>query len=107
MSRTTKRGGAMDVFNELSESLREAIDIKEGKRKPARVTTYTPTVVLEIRRQLGVTQAEFAKTLGASLESVKSWELGRRHPSGLAARVLSAMHESPDIYHLLARHSGD
>ena len=107
MSCTTKRGGAMDVFNELSESLREAIDIKEGKRKPARVTTYEPTVVLEIRRQLGVTQAEFAKTLGASLESVKSWELGRRHPSGLATRVLSAMHESPDIYHLLARHSGD
>ena len=55
---------------------------------------------------LGVTQAEFAKTLGVSLESVKSWEIGRRHPSGLAARVLSAMHESPNLYYLLARHLG-
>jgi putative transcriptional regulator len=41
--------------------------------------------VSEIRQQLGVTQAEFAKMLGVSLESVKSWEIGRRHPSGLAA----------------------
>ena len=95
----------MDVFNELSESLREAIDIKEGKRKPARVTTYTPTVVLEIRRQLGVTQAEFAKTLGASLESFNSWDIGRRYPSGLAARVLGTEHESPNLYYLLGRHS--
>ena len=96
----------MDVFTELSESLREAIEIKNGQREPGRVTTYSPTVVSEIRQQLGVTQAEFAKTLGVSLESVKSWEIGRRHPSGLAARVLSAMHESPDRYYLLARHSG-
>lgn len=96
----------MDVFNGLSESLREAIEIKQGKREPARVTKHSSTVVSEIRKQLGVTQAEFAKTLGASLDSVKSWELGRRHPSGLAARVLGAMHKSPDIFHLLARHSG-
>ena len=96
----------MDVFTELSESLREAIEIKNGQREPGRVTTYSPTVVSEIRQQLGVTQAEFAKTLGVSPESVKSWEIGRRHPSGLAAGVVSAMHESPDLYYLLARHSG-
>ena len=71
----------MDIFNELSESLQEAIEIKKGKRAPARVTKYSPTVVSEIRQQLGVTQADLAKTFGASLESVKSWELGRRHPS--------------------------
>lgn len=96
----------MDVFTELSESLREAIEIKNGQREPGRVTTYSPTVVSEIQEQLGVTQAEFAKTLGVSLESVKSWEIGRRHPSGLAARVVGAMHESPDLYYLLASHSG-
>ena len=95
----------MDIFNELSESLQEAIEIKKGKRAPARVTKYSPTVVSEIRQQLGVTQADLARTFGASLESVKSWELGRRHPSGLAAGVLSTMHESPDIYDLLGRHS--
>ena len=49
----------MDVFTELSESLREAIEIKNGQREPGRVTTYSPTVVSEIRQQLGVTQAEF------------------------------------------------
>lgn len=62
----------MDVFTELSESLREAIEITNGQREPGRVTTYPSTVVSEIRLQLGVTQAEFAKTLGVSLESVKS-----------------------------------
>jgi len=29
----------MDVFTELSESLREAIEIKNGQREPGRVTT--------------------------------------------------------------------
>jgi len=49
----------MDVFTELSESLRQAIEIKNGQREPGRVTTYSPTVVSEIRQQFGVTQAEF------------------------------------------------
>lgn len=36
------RGGvAMDVFDELSESRREAIEIKEGKRKLARALPRT------------------------------------------------------------------
>ena len=52
-----------------------------------------------------MTQAEFAKTLGASLESFNSWDIGRRYPSGLAARVLGTEHESPNLYYLLGRHS--
>ena len=95
----------MDAFNELSESLREAIEIKKDKRALARLTKYSPTVVSDIRQQLGVTQAEFAKTLGASLESFNSWDIGRRYPSGLAARVLGTEHESPNLYYLLGRHS--
>ena len=45
-SGTSASGMAMEVFNELSESLREAIEIKNGKRKPARFTTYSPIVLL-------------------------------------------------------------
>lgn len=37
----------------------------------------TGTEIREIRRQLGMTQPEFAEYLGVGVASVKRWELGR------------------------------
>ena len=33
-----------------------------------------------IRKILGLTQLEFAEEIGLSLDTVKSYEIGRRHP---------------------------
>ncbi|MBJ4698000.1 NadS family protein, partial [Escherichia coli] len=78
----------MSFFDELKASLEEAVEIKNGVREPARVTRYELADVKAIRAQLNVSQSEMAKVLGTSLDTIKSWETGRRNPTGLAAKVL-------------------
>ncbi len=48
-----------------------------------------------IRGSLGLSQAGFADFLGAGLNTVRSWELGRREPSALARRLLGAIRDDP------------
>ena len=76
----------MSFFDELKASLEEAVEIKNGVREPARVTRYELADVKAIRAQLNVSQSEMAKVLGTSLDTIKSWETGRRNPTGLAAK---------------------
>uniref|UniRef100_A0A3B0MKU7 Antitoxin igA-2 n=1 Tax=Arsenophonus endosymbiont of Trialeurodes vaporariorum TaxID=235567 RepID=A0A3B0MKU7_9GAMM len=92
----------MSFFNELKASLEEAVDIKNGIKTPARTTRYKLADVKAIRTQLNVTQDEMAKALGTSLDTIKSWEAGRRNPTGLAAKVLATIQSNPKLFHDLA-----
>jgi DNA-binding transcriptional regulator YiaG len=91
----------MNIFNELKSALKEAVEIEQGKRKAERVTRFEVADVRRIRAQLNVSQAQFAEALGTSIDTVKSWESKRRNPTGLAAKVLSAIDSNPAIYHEL------
>lgn len=51
-----------------------------------------------IRAQLNVSQSEMAKVLGTSLDTIKSWETGRRNPTGLAAKVLATIRANPKFF---------
>jgi len=92
----------MSFFDELKASLEEAVEIKKGNIEPARVTRYELADVKAIRMQLNVSQSEMAQVLGTSLDTIKSWETGRRNPTGLAAKVLSAIQANPNLFHELA-----
>jgi len=92
----------MTFFDELKQSLEEAIDIKKGVKEPARVTRYEVADVKKIREQLNVSQSEMAKALGTSLDTIKSWESRRRNPTGLAAKVLAVIQTNPAFFHELA-----
>ncbi len=95
----------MSIFNELQASLEEAVEIQHGRKKPSRVTRYEVADVKAIREDmLKVTQAEFAATMGVSIDTIKSWESKRRNPAGLAAKVLASIQEDPQIYATLAAH---
>jgi len=94
----------MDFFDELKTSLEEAVEIKSGKKAPARVTRYEIADVKAIREQLNVSQAEMAKALGTSLDTIKSWESRRRNPTGLAAKVLATIQANPAFFYELAAH---
>ena len=94
----------MSFFDELKASLEEAIQIKNGVREPARVTRYELADVKAIRAQLNVSQSEMAKVLGTSLDTIKSWETGRRNPTGLAAKVLATIQDNPKFFQELAAH---
>ncbi len=94
----------MSMFKDLKESLEQAVDIKEGQQEPSRVTRYEVADVKAIRKMLHVSQQEFADALGSSVDTIKSWESKRRNPTGLAAKVLSAIQDNPSIYNDLATH---
>ncbi|WP_337014852.1 NadS family protein [Leclercia sp. AS011] len=94
----------MDFFDELKTSLEEAVEIKSGKKAPARMTRYEIADVKAIREQLNVSQAEMAKALGTSVDTIKSWESRRRNPTGLAAKVLATIQANPAFFYELAAH---
>ncbi|AXF58997.1 MULTISPECIES: NadS family protein [unclassified Leclercia] len=94
----------MHFFDELKTSLEEAVDIKNGNKAPSRVTRYEIADVKAIREQLNVSQAEMAKALGTSVDTIKSWESRRRNPTGLAAKVLATIQANPAFFYELAAH---
>lgn len=94
----------MSFFDDLKASLEEAIEIKNGVREPAHVTRYELADVKAIRAQLNVSQSEMAKVLGTSIDTIKSWEAGRRNPTGLAAKVLATIKANPKFFQELAAH---
>lgn len=94
----------MSFFNELKDSLTEAVDIKQGARVATRSTRLERADVKAIRTQLEVSQEQMAEALGTSLDTIKSWEAGRRNPTGLAAKVLATIQANPSFFKELAAH---
>ncbi len=94
----------MRIFNELKDSLEEAVQIKEKRSPASRVTRFEVADVKQIRTALDVSQAEFAQAMGTSVDTVKSWESKRRNPTGLAAKVLATIQENPAFYQALKAH---
>lgn len=94
----------MTFFDDLQTSLQEAVAIKNGAKKPVRTTRYEIADVKAIRETLNVSQAEMAKALGTSVDTIKSWEAKRRNPTGLAAKVLAVIQTNPAFFYELAAH---
>ena len=94
----------MSIFNELKDSLTEAVDIKQGQKAASRLTRYQVADVKALRESLAITQAQLAEALGTSVDTIKSWESKRRNPTGMAAKVLATIQGNPEFYHQLAAH---
>ncbi|WP_244846319.1 NadS family protein [Chromohalobacter israelensis] len=92
------------MFDDLKTSLEEAVEIQRGRQPAKRVTRYEVADVKAIRAQLNVSQTEFAKAMGTSVDTIKSWESRRRNPTGLAAKVLTTIQERPEFYRELEAH---
>jgi len=52
--------------------------------------------VKAIRRKLGKSQAQFARSFGFALDAVQNWEQGRRRPEGAARAFLKVIEREPD-----------
>jgi DNA-binding transcriptional regulator YiaG len=103
----------MSKYGELlAEALQEAIDIKEGKARPARVDrvaisandvsvapppNYDALRIRTIRRNLALSQTVFARLLNVSDSTVRAWEQGVRQPAGPTRRLLELAEERPDV----------
>jgi putative transcriptional regulator len=84
-----------ELFQELSESIKEAGRIRRGKAKPSRVFTYNATDIRKLRESVHVSQAKFARMIGVSKDTLQNWEQGRRHPRGPAKALLRVFEKNP------------
>lgn len=66
----------------------------------ARLTPINPPA--HIRKQANLSQNEFAKAIGISLNTLKSWEQGKRQPSGSARVLLALLAKRPELIRELA-----
>ena len=80
---------------DLIESLTEAVEHAEGKADRARVHVVEVPDVRAIRRQLRMSQQEFARAYRIPLATLKNWEQGRRQPDAPAAAYLQVIAKHP------------
>ena len=58
--------------------------------------SFSPDEVKKVRAMLGVSQPIFGQFLGVDVKTVRSWEQGRRVPSGMACRFLEEIQAAPE-----------
>ena len=83
------------AFQELLTSVRQAGQIRRGRRRPSRTTPFHPTDVQAVRAKLGASQTEFALMIGVSVATLRNWEQGRRTPDGPALTLLRVAARNP------------
>tara|TARA_R110002049_G_C9038435_1_gene552579 strand:+ start:243 stop:437 length:195 start_codon:yes stop_codon:yes gene_type:complete len=59
--------------------------------------------VAEIRRTTGLSQAQFARSIGVAKGTLLNWEHGRRQPTGPAQVLLALIAKDPDVVQGLLR----
>ena len=86
-----------DLFADLMSSANEMVAIEKGIATPKEGTihSYETLDVRAIREAAGKTRKEFAEIIGASTESLKSWENHRRNPSGTTKKLLTLIQSNP------------
>jgi putative transcriptional regulator len=84
------------LFDELTESLKEAGKIRRGRSKPSRSFRMDALDVKAIRHRTGLSQGRFALLIGVSVRTLQNWEQGRRSPQGPAASLLRIVRKDPE-----------
>jgi len=76
--------------------LKEAIAHQKGEKTKLVVHVPARVDVKAIRARLGLSQAEFAKRFGFTLDSLQNWESERREPAGAARVLRTVIDKEPD-----------
>lgn len=82
---------------DLIEGMQEAVAHTDGKTAAAIVHVVEVPDVRAIRRQLHMSQHEFAEAYRIPLATLKNWEQGRRAPDAPAAAYLQAISRKPQL----------
>lgn len=86
-----------ELFEDLIASAKEAVEIHQGLREPARITRMAIPDVKAIRSNTGLKQDDFASLVGVSPALVQGWEQHRRTPSGSSLKLLRMIELKPDL----------
>jgi putative transcriptional regulator len=91
------------VENDILEALAEFTDALEVLQRLTcrqvklnlEPSPYSPQLVKGTRKVLGVSQPLFARFLGVSAKTVRSWEQGINIPSPMACRFMDEIRHAP------------
>ena len=108
MKNNPKKRRKPSAGSRIIASLKEAVDWAEGENVPVRVTTVeVPTVdVRATRKQLGLSQSEFAARFGFQPGTLRNWEQGRTRPDGPARVLLAVIARHPEVVEDVLRIAG-
>ena len=91
------------IFPQLKEALEGTIAFEQGRRPGLRVTQIPPPPrdlrpkeIRAIRRLLGMSQAQFARLINVSSNTVESWEQGARRPREATLKLLAIAKKQPE-----------
>lgn len=86
-----------NIGQEIIRGLQEVQAWKRGELKLKTSTIEKPKAadVPAIRRELGLSQPEFAGFMGVSLGTLRNWEQARREPQGPARALLLVASKQP------------
>lgn len=90
----------VDFFSGIMEGLQEALAYKQGTAKAetiARKNSLPAVNVAEIRKELTMTQKNFADLLGVSPRTVEAWESGRSTPTPTAKKLMYLIHQDHSL----------
>lgn len=88
-----------DAFDKIAAGLGDARAYLHGERDGFAVheIEIPDPDVAAIRQETGLSQPEFAKSIGVALGTLKNWEQGRRRPEGPARVLLALIGKRPRI----------
>ena len=78
--------------------LRSVRSLRASVQSGGDLSVHVPAEVdvKAIRRKLGMSQTQFARSFGFALDAVQNWEQGRRRPEGAARAFLKVIEREPD-----------
>lgn len=87
------------AFESIRQGLTEALDHTRGKDVGASVhQVHVPEPdVAAIRARSGLSQRDFARSIGVAVGTLQGWEQGRRRPEGPARVLLALLERRPQI----------
>ena len=83
-------------FSKLLTSIKEAGQLRAGRKQPGRIFKIDPSSIKAVRRKLHLSQSEFALMIGVSTSTLQNWEQGRREPDGPAKALLKVASQNPE-----------
>jgi putative transcriptional regulator len=88
-----------EAYDSIKEGLNEALAFAQGHKSGAVVHSIeVPSVdVASIRATTGLSQSQFAKSIGVAKGTLLNWEHGRRQPTGPAQVLLAMIARKPSL----------
>ena len=84
-----------DFFDSIKQGLNEAVEYSDGKCPKAIVHKFSSVDVKDVRKNMGMSQTEFASAFGISVSTLRHWERGDRVPQGPALVLLNVVKKEP------------